>query len=351
MSCLKQILSCALLTCMTVLAATSMAGAQTANEKYSKLFMTTQQKVYKINSPTRTSAENDVLYRVQFRVKTANRKDAETDDSVKVRINGAQGTWIDSSVDDHERGRSYLYDLVLLNSGSQGLRIRDITQLEISKTGSNGWCIESLELIVNNGVIFQKSFPGGQWLDNSKGKQPKLVISSRTLRAHRKWRTFRSPTPSPVIKRAELEQRIESLIGDFIHFDKKIKWGKLSGRGVEVTYKNAQTVHVDLDLKADINNFPDAAVDVDFDIKITSRRGAIDLQVLNFKARVTSKLHRAVLAVKGFFGGTNRTKLERSINNEIKRHFAGQAISVSTGSFDVSVLVNSSGDVILLPKS
>lgn len=254
-------------------------------------------------------------------------------------------------MDDHERGRSYLYDLVLLNAGSQGLKIRDITQLEISKTGSNGWCIESLELIANNRVIYQKTFSGGQWLDNSKGKQPKLVISSRSLRANAKWRAFKSPRPSGVIKRIELEQRIESIIGHYIHADKKVQWGKLSGRGVEVTQKDAQTVHVDLDLKAVVKYFPDAAVDVDFDIRITTRRGAIDLQILNFKPRITSRPHKALLAVNGFFGGTNKSQLQRSIREEIQRNLAGRALSVSTGELNLVSMVNHSGDVILLPKS
>lgn len=348
MFCLRNFQVRALLTCITILIATPMAGAQTA--RHAKLFLNTQQKASKMGTVIRPSAENDVLFRVQLRVKTANYKDAGTNDPVKVRINGAQGTWIDTAADDHERGRSYLYDLVLQNSGNQGIKLRNITQLEISKTGSNGWCIQSLELIVNNRVIFQKTFSGGHWLDNSTGKQRKLVIPSRALRSHTKWKRFKSPIPSPVIKQAELEQRIESIIGHYIHADKKIQWGKLSGRGVEVTYKDAQTIHVDLDLKADVSKFPDAAIDVDFDIRITARKGAIDLKVLNFKVRVASKLHQAILGVNGFFGGTNRTKLQNSINNQIERNITSRAISVSTGNFDLSVSVKPGGDVVVLPK-
>ncbi len=348
MFCLRNSQVRALLACIVILIATPMAGAQTGRN--SKLSLNVQKKVFKKGTTIRPSAENDVVFRVQLRLKTANRKNAGTDDPVKVRINGAQGTWIDSASDDHERGRSYLYDLMLENSSSQGMRLRDITQLEISKTGSDGWNIESLELIVNNGVIFQKSFPGGQWLDNSKGKQRKLTISSRTLRSHSKWRRFKSPIPSPVIKQAELEKRIESIIGHYIHSDKRVQWGKLSGRGVEVTYKNAQTVHVDLDLKADINNFPDAAIDVDFDIRITARQGAIDLKMLNFKVRVASKLHQALLGVNGFFGGTSRTQLQNSINKQIERNINGLASSVSTGKFNVSVSVKPGGNIVVLPK-
>lgn len=351
MTCLRKLPVYASLALMTVLAVAPMAGAQTAQKKYAKILKGTNAKVFKIDSPTRSSPENDMLYRVQVRVKTANRKDAGTDDPVKVRINGAEGTWIDSAVDDHERGRSYLYDLVLLNAGSQGLKIRDITQLEISKTGSNGWCIESLELIVNNRVIYQKTFTGGQWLDNSKGKQPKFVISSRSLRANAKWKAYKSPLPSGVIKRTELEQRIESIIGHYIHADKKVQWGKLSGRGVEVTQKDNQTIHVDLDLKGVVKYFPDAAIDVDFDIQITTRKGAIDLQILNFTPRITSRPHKALLAVNGFFGGTNKSQLQRSIRNEIQRNLASVALSIPTGDRELVALVNHSGDLVLLLKS
>ena len=337
---------CTLMTCMVMLAVAPLAVAQTFPKAKTRFKVPAQSKIKK-TVPANQATEDVSLFRVQLRVKTANRKNAGTDDSVLVRLSNGQGTWVDTAANDHERGRTYVYDLMLPNSG---MKVQNISKLEISKTGSDGWCIESLELLVNNGVIFQKTFSGGHWLDNSKGRQRKLVISSKTLRSNSKWRRFQNPRPSPVIKRAELEQRIESIIGHHMHSQKRIKWGKLSGRGVEVTYKDAQTIHVDLDLKAVINNFPDAGVDVDFDIRITSRRGAIDLKILNLKPRVTTSLHKALLAVNSFFGGTSRKELERSITNGIKRNLAG-AISVSTGSFDVVVIVNSRGDVILLPKS
>jgi hypothetical protein len=153
-----------------------------------------------------------------------------------------------------------------------------------------------------------------------------------------------------VIPRIELEQRIESIIGHYIHNVKQIRWGKLSGRGVEVSYKNAETLHVDLDLKIAISKFPDAALDVDFDIKITSRNGAIDLTVMNIQSRVTSKVHRAVLAANGFAGGTKAAGLNRMITKQIRQSLGGRPISVSTGNLNLGVYINSQGDVVLLPK-
>lgn len=290
------------------------------------------------------------MYRVQLRVTTANIKDASTDDAVMVRLGSGPGTWIDSSADDHQRGRTYLYDLIPQTTGNQGMRIRDITMLNVSKTGSDGWCIGSLELIVNGGVIYQATYPRGQWLDNSKGKTRTHTIASSTLRASRQWKQYKNAQPSPVIPQLELEQRIESIIGHYIHDEQKLQWGKLSGRGVEVTFKDHQTLHVDLDLKIAIKNFPDAALDVDFDIEVTTRNGAIDLTAKNIQAHVTSKLHQTLLAANGLAGGTNQTKLNRMITKQIRQSLGGRPVSVSTGNLNLTALVTAGGNVVLLPQ-
>ncbi|MCR9117031.1 MAG: hypothetical protein NXI22_08830, partial [bacterium] len=97
-------------------------------------------------STASSNFENDTVYRAQLRVKTANVKNAGTDDPVMARLGSVPGTWLDVATDDRERGRTNLYDIGLFNVGNRGVAIRDIRSLTISKTGSDGWNIESLEL-------------------------------------------------------------------------------------------------------------------------------------------------------------------------------------------------------------
>jgi hypothetical protein len=279
-------------------------------------------------------------------VKTANVKDAGTDDAVMVRLGNMPGTWVDLAINDRERGQTNLYDLGQLKVGNRAAMIRDIRTLTISKTGSDGWSIESLELIVNGRAIYRSAFPGGRWLDNSKGKTRRLLITSTKLRTNSRWELYKSTFPSLTISRLEMEQRVESIIGHHIHTDKRIQWGKLHGRGVEVSYKDSKTLQVDLDLMVDVPG-PNVSLDVDFDIRITTRNGAIDLTVTNLKSRIASNLHKAILAANGFAGGTSRAALEKKINEQVRRSLGGRPISVSTGKLKLSAKVTSGGDVRL----
>ncbi len=70
------------------------------------------------------------------------------------------------------------------------------------------------------------------------------------------------------LPRAELESRIEGIVGDALH-GTDAYWGDLDGdRYVEVTGKDDQRVHVTVDLSADVPGW-DAEVDLSFDLKFT----------------------------------------------------------------------------------
>ncbi|QEG33763.1 PLAT/LH2 domain-containing protein [Bythopirellula goksoeyrii] len=350
MFCVSKSRVCTVLTCMAVLAGAQMAEAQTTLAQTFSRVATARavgpQRGGRRGGATSTSIENEPVYRVQMRVKTANVKDAGTDDAVEVRLGSLPATWLDLAINDRERGQTDLYDISLLNVGNRGVMIRDIRNLNISKTGSNGWCIETIELLVNGRVIYKTTFPGGQWLDNSKGKSPTLLIGTSGLRANAKWKEFTSPGPSLLIKRLELEQRIESIIGHHIHADKRVKWGKLYGRGVEVSYKDSKTLHVDLDLMLDVKGL-ESGLDFDFDIQVSSRNGAIDLTVTNFETRIGSKIYKAILAANGFLGGSNQGDLKRMITSQVQNSLGGRPVSVSTGDYNLTAKVTSAGDVRL----
>jgi hypothetical protein len=302
---------------------------------------------------TGNNLEDILIYRAQLRVRTADRKDANTDDAVQVRLNGRNATWMDQPGDDRERGDLFTYDLMLTDpSGISTLsRVRDITMLEVTKTGSDGWCFTTLDLMINGKSIYSQSFGEGKWLDNDKGRRAVYQGSRTALRRNGSWKNYTTPKPNPVITRSELESRIAAIVGHHLHFDEGIKWGKLHGRGVEVSQKDTQTVHIDLDLQSVVNNLPDPEVDVDFDVHIYAADGELNLELQNFKVDVDSTFYDVLLGVNGFFGGTSMRGLNRSITRQVKQQLGGRVGGVSTGNVELEVYVNPQGDVVLIPKS
>ena len=105
MFCVSRTRVCAMLTCLAVLAVAQMAEAQTFRRAAVFRVVRPQQRSVPRQS-TRAAIENVTVYRAQLRVKTANVKDANTDDAVMVRLGNMPGTWLDLSIDDRERGRT-----------------------------------------------------------------------------------------------------------------------------------------------------------------------------------------------------------------------------------------------------
>jgi len=78
-----------------------------------------------------------------------------------------------------------------------------------------------------------------------------------------------------VIPSEQIVSRTESLVGHLLNVDAEIRnrfrWGFISGPAVEVNKVNDKTLHFDLDLEAKLNNWPNPALDLDFDIEVTTR--------------------------------------------------------------------------------
>lgn len=224
------------------------------------------------------------ISRAQLLVRTANVSDADTEDDVNVSLkdydNG--GTWLDYGRDDFDRGDEFTYEL-LLDDLSDGIHdLSEINHIYLLKPGSDGWCIESLALLVNGQEIYTQQFGSTSstclWLDNEGGSQNHFVVGRETLRAHPLWLSFLQPIPSTFLPREDLEHRIEGIMGDILHDDIYVEaiwdhvdpyWGYLYGdRYVEVSKKDDSAVHVDLDFGVDI---PAGTVDVDidFDLRLT----------------------------------------------------------------------------------
>ncbi|MCZ6655520.1 MAG: hypothetical protein O7D91_21135 [Planctomycetota bacterium] len=243
-------------------------------------------------------AEEDVIFRAQLVVKTADVSDAGTDDDVRVRLNSPPGTFspsgnvtdVDYGRDDFERGDSFIYDLELT-----GLtRLTDVTLINLSKTGSNGWCVEELSLLINNESVYSESFgPTNEtclWLDNSGPYSRNHSIFHEKLRDHVLWQNFTQRFPQVFVRR-EIESRIEGMVGHLIAGDSRIKWGDRNGRAwVEATRRNQEMVHIDLDLEGVVSWWFNPSVDIDFDVtfRLTLRGDVwqVDITASNLEADV-----------------------------------------------------------------
>jgi hypothetical protein len=177
--------------------------------------------------------------------------------------------------------------------------ISDLQYIHISKTGSDGLCLNSFALIVNGREIYTRTFPGaGHWLDNDSDSAPAYLIFGSAMRSDDAWIAYTQPFPPLTIPRAEMESRIEAMVGDFAHGN-RLYWGHKYGRAYVEVSKKAQTVntlHVDLDLSADVFGF-DPEVDVDFDLEIGCVNSQITLDTKNVKVVVDSDWYAEILSL------------------------------------------------------
>lgn len=235
--------------------------------------------------------------RVVLRITTGNVDDAGTDDSVAVSLGGAGAgsiggtTWLDHASDDFERNSTHDYDLV----GLEGIdELGDIHSLVFYTDGDDDWCLKGVTLLVDNVEVFSTTFGSScEWIGtNASGG----YVPHAALRADPRWTTFTPPLPAVTINpngtitavftipRAELEARIEAMVGHSIH-GTDAYWGHLYGRGVEATMFNSSVAKIDLDLAADVFA-SDPEVDVNFDLVAGTHQSAdgnwhLDLDTAN----------------------------------------------------------------------
>ena len=226
-------------------------------------------------------SESMPVYRAQIRFVTSSVGSAGTDDDVQVSLNDGNHTWVDYGRDDFEGGDDFTYDLSLTNLRT----LSDIRYLTVQKTGTNGWCVESLSLRINGKAIYSRSFQTStsacRWVDANDGHTPSFTIAGTTLRSHTLWQGYTAAARPTSMSRAELESRIEAIVGNWIEgVDDTYKWGNLNGsRFVDATPKDGRTSHVDLDLTRIYNNWPNTEADGDFDIQFACSGGRISVVV------------------------------------------------------------------------
>lgn len=233
------------------------------------------------------------IWRAQVRFVTANVGDAGTDSSVKVELNGANRTWLDSGRDDRERDTDETFDLRLEGITS----LSDIEYLRIEKTGDDGWAIGRMYLIINERVIYQEDFPP-LWLDNEDGHARVYLIDNTFMRPRAEWANYVVPTRPNVVPLDDMRLRLEALSGDFATMDyaehhsnayRGVLMAKFGSYSVEPYTLSSDTWRVDLDFEAD-GTFFDLDIDADFDLRVGCSSNSADFAVSNINVSTTADL-------------------------------------------------------------
>jgi hypothetical protein len=100
------------------------------------------------------------------------------------------------------------------------------------------------------------------------------------LRSHPLWQGFQAPPRPERITRSAIESRIEAIVGNWIQSSDMYKWGHLYGpRYVEVTPRDAWSIHVDVDLTRIYDNWPNGEADLDFDLRFSCANGRLSVSV------------------------------------------------------------------------
>src|SRR5581483_7443684 len=243
------------------------------------------------------------IWRTQLRVRTCASTNAGTNNPVFASLAPGNLTALDYGRNDFPVNNTFTYDLVPTGIST----FADVTRLRVSKTGTDGLCIRSLELLLNNRSIFLRDFgAAGQFLDGGGGSV-NVTFTGAQLRANQRWIDYQLPFPALTLTRAELESRVEAMAGTAMS-GSPAKWGHLKGtRFVEATRVNASTLHFDLDafvdtldamgaipgfdLLAEVLDFfsvapPNPDVDIDFNLQITCDDGVLSFQVANASVNV-----------------------------------------------------------------
>ncbi len=232
------------------------------------------------------SVEDVPLWLIELEVTTANVDDAGSDDPVALRMRTRDGGTVDLDLggDDRERGATQRY---IVNPWSVR-SIRDIEQLELYKSGDDGWAITSVALRVNgdSNPIFQRTFSSPMWLDNDDGHARNVVMGGAELRAHPGWSLSGHPAmvqPPTEISGLLLERMIEGAMGDALQEVPRVEFGSKYGRSyVEAARASANVTNVDLDLDDPNGIFRAIEIDTNFSITWGCVAGNLDFELSKF---------------------------------------------------------------------
>jgi hypothetical protein len=212
------------------------------------------------------------VWRAQIRVVTGSNADAGSDDNVKVQLRNGNAIWLESGWNDFEANTDMYYDLRL-----EGIdKLGDIDFLRIEKTGSDGWQIRKIELLINGWAIYSETFPGGGlWLDNDDGHSRVFYKDDLFMRSRPAWTTYVRPPRPSILSMSSIMQRVEALVGNFAIEDSDVLMDRQDAGSVEASTYDGDTWQVDLDLeehKALLPNNPDLDTDLKLSVGCSPNR-------------------------------------------------------------------------------
>ena len=215
------------------------------------------------------------VHRLQLRLRVPDVSGAGTDDDVEIRLQTpswlvptvtnwqprGNSSWIDSTADDFERGSNRTYDLMLTNVSQAS----DITQITISKTGDDDFCIAELELLIDGQQAFQRTF-GDQaatcaWVTAANLQS----ISFNELRTSSVWNNLGLPIFTG-IDGAGLRSVVQTIFAHMLHGQ-----GELRNGGTTTSQRISETrVHMSVPIVVyDVSILGDVDSTVYFDLVIT----------------------------------------------------------------------------------
>ncbi len=140
--------------------------------------------------PPRFPVDSDSVTQLVVQVTTGTRANADTDDDVYFSIGTREWMLNNQNRDDFEKGRTDTFTLTNLSS----LKISDIEEIGLRKTGTDGWFPTRIRVWVNSAPgsgdpFFDRSV--NMWLDGGNGAQNKFGLQWNS-------RDFPQPSPQPV---------------------------------------------------------------------------------------------------------------------------------------------------------
>lgn len=268
---------------------------------------------------------NIPVWRLELRVKVADFSGAGLgDEPLRVYVGGnverpAVLTVLDYGRPDFDRADNFTYDLNLGHIKD----LNDVTNLLLSNRSTDALYIEEFSFRVNQQDVLYRYF--GTTADSALRIGNSYAVEFAELRNDPTWQSFVNTSRQVpgfdlraliedlpdgkkqlAIPVDQIVSRTESLVGHMINVDPEIhdrfRWGFITGPAVEAIKVNDTTLHFDLDLEAKINNWPNPALDLDFDIEVASQcvdahKLSVDLTSKNFTSSTDFTLWKDLVSL------------------------------------------------------
>ena len=217
--------------------------------------------------------ESMKLMRVQIELIVCDLPNAGSKDPLAVTLGGAAGsaraTWLDHPRQSLERGGQYRYDLSL----DDVFTLADITELGVSKSGTDDLCLRELTLLVNQTPIFVRAFNGGLWLNSANRNA--VRVTRAELRTNALWQSYDWSLSEWIastggsVSAFELVERLQSCVATAMH-DLGLTWRSGSSAPMRLRRRDDTTVAATVVLTHPVAHWIDVDVVLDFDLAICS---------------------------------------------------------------------------------